>query len=80
MSEIESIRQMLRRKFDLKSEVDDGWIKINEFDGKINIDTYEIFEDLAISIVDSIRYNFDVDCDYELIGSDGEYDLRFEII
>lgn len=79
-SKVESIRQMLKRKFDLKSEVCGQYINIREFDGMINADTYEIFQELAVSIVDSIRDKYDVDCGYELIGMNGECDLIFEII
>lgn len=85
MSEIvNEIGEILWEKFRLITKIEDCCILINEFDGYIkDQDTYNQMEELAIRICDSVReshgeYIFDII--YEIIGQDGEHDLRFEIL
>lgn len=79
MSEIKNITKELEERFDLNSDIEDGYILINEFDGKINGNTYEVYEDLAISICRWITKKYDLDCDYKILEFE-DYDMAFEII
>ena len=81
---IKEITKELERKFMLETTIEGNVIKISEFDGYAkDYNTYRRMEELAIRICDSIRESkgddiFDVD--YEIIGQDGEFDIRFEVI
>ncbi|WP_297993890.1 hypothetical protein [uncultured Clostridium sp.] len=81
---IEGIVKELKVKFNLVSEVEEQYIKINEFDGYVkDSSTYNEMEELAIGICESIRMSWGdqiFDIDYEIIGQTGEHDLRFLII
>ena len=81
---INEISKELWNKFMLECEIEGQYIKINEFDGYItDNDTYTNMEELAIRICESIRESWGdhiFDIDYEIIGQEGEYDLRFLVI
>ena len=62
----------------MNTKVIEGVIVTQEFNGKININTYKEFEELAISICNMIREETDFDCNY-IIG-DCDYEFKIEIL
>lgn len=84
MEILERIVGDLEYKFALECEIEGNCILINEFDGYIKgYNTYRKMEELAIAVCRNISqyYGDEIrDIDYEIVGQDGENDLRFEVI
>lgn len=78
---LEEIREELLERFDLEVDIISNTVCVREFNNYVYSDNnYDNVEDLAESIVEWIRYNFeDLDADYSILDNE-EYDLVIELI
>lgn len=78
---LEEIREELLERFDLEVDIISNTVCVREFNNYVySDDNYDNVEDLAESIVEWIRYNFeDLDADYSILDNE-EYDLVIELI
>ena len=79
MIEMKLIQKNLEKELNLKTSIEGSRLYINGFDEYIkDYDTYTKIEDLAISLVNLIIEEYDVDCDYEILAEHSE--LAIDII